>query len=416
LDTIGFYPFIDAGLTNALHFQSRILSKSPKKTYRVGNLKFSNRDINYVINTLQTFQFSFPVGLSSYFDFYQIKGSDGRGNVKFSAYYTPVIEASKIRSETYFYPVYKKPDDWEGKFPTRQEIENEGALEGLDLCLGYVKSRKDLYSIQLEGSAILKFKDGATMFLAYDGDNNREEGEVVHIKKEVSLPAKKIDAKPEKSKAADLEKGAKKIDAEPEIIVETEEDEDSLDIEIGIAENALDAEAKERGIPKEEVEKEYSSKKEDIEETEEDIDSADNEEVAITEIDEQALSQNPNYVFFKKVNLRLQSSSGQPLTPYTSIATDRRYIPSGAVLLAAAPVVDKNEKCRHHALQFVLAQDTGGAIKGAGHVDWYVGQGDRAEKVANRIHHYGQLWLVLPKKKRSSKLTNVKIKGSVMSR
>lgn len=418
LDTIGFYPFIDAGLTNALHFQSRILSKSPKKTYRVGNLKFSNRDINYVINTLQTFQFSFPVGLSSYFDFYQIKGSDGRGNVKFSAYYTPVIEASKTRNETYFYPVYKKPDNWEGKLPTRQEIENKGVLEGLDLCLGYVKSRKDLYSIQLEGSAILKFKDGGTTFLAYDGDNHREEGEIVYVKKEVPLAIKKTADVLEKNKAKNLENDLEKETDAAEILVETEEDEDSLDIEIGIAENALDAEAKERGVTKEAVKKEYATKEIEVNEEDEVIDSTDNEEVAVKEIDEQTLSQNPNYVFFKKVNLRLQSSSGQPLTPYTSIATDRRYIPSGAVLLAATPIVDKNEKCKHHALQFVLAQDTGGAIKGTGHVDWYVGKGDRAKKVAERIHHYGQLWLVLPKKKRSSKLTGtgVKINRSVMSR
>jgi membrane-bound lytic murein transglycosylase A len=384
-DTLGFYPFIDAALTNALYFQSKQLNKSPKKTYRVGNLKFSNKDINYVINTLQSFQFSFPVGLNSYFDFYQIKGNDNRGSVKFSAYYTPVIRASKARSEEFSYPVYERPEDWEGKLPTRQEIENDGVLEGKDLCLGYVRSRKELYNIQLQGSAILKFKDGSSILLAYDGDNNRVRGD--------SQNAPKVSKKNVVKEKSDAKESPKE-----EVIEESEED--SLEIEIGIADAAVEAEAEEKGVSKEEVEAEYKENDEEKNTT----DSTDNEGIKKI-FDEKSISENPNYVFFKKVNDRLQSSSGLPLSAYTSIATDTRYIPTGAVLLAATPIVDKNENCKYHALQFVLAQDTGGGIHGSGHVDWYVGQGDKAEKIADRIHHYGQLWLVLPKKKANKKLT-----------
>jgi membrane-bound lytic murein transglycosylase A len=381
-DTLGFYPFIDAGLTYGLHYQARMLAKCKNKTYKIGNVKFSNRDISQVINTLQSFQFTFPVGLSNYFDFYQIKGCDGHGNVKFSAYYTPTIAASKTRNDDYFYPVYKRPEDWEGKLPTRQQIENEDILEGKGLALGYVKSRKDLYKIQLEGTAILKFRDGSTALLSYDGDNNREEGDdeiepLKIAKKEKTIP---------KNKASEEE-------------IEVSEG-DSLDITIEVADAAIEAEADEKGISKEEVEDLYIVEKEDITNT----DSTDSELVR-KEIDENAMSENPNYVFFKRCTERLQSSSGVPLSAFSSIATDKRYIPTGAVLMAAVPVVDKNERCKTHALQFVLAQDTGGKIRGAGHIDWYVGRGEKAEKMANRIHHYGQLWLVLPKKKTNSKLT-----------
>ncbi len=393
-DTLGFYPFIDATLTNALYFQSRQLSKSPKKTYRIGNLKFSNKDINYVINTLQSFQFSFPVGLNSYFDFYQIKGNDNRGSVKFSAYYTPVIRASKARSEEFSYPVYERPEDWDGKLPTRQQIENEGVLEGKDLCLGYVRSRKELYNIQLQGSAILKFKDGSSILLAYDGDNNRVRGDAEGTPK---TNKKELIATTEKIKEIRLED-----------LVEESEEDDSLDVEIGIADAAIEAEAAEKGVSKDEVEAEYKEESKDgiVIDISNLTDSTDSEDLKKV-FDEKSISENPNYVFFKKVNERLQSSSGLPLSAYTSIATDTRYIPTGAVLLAATPMVDKNENCKYHALQFVLAQDTGGGIHGAGHVDWYVGQGEKAEKIADRIHHYGQLWLVLPKKKANKKLTSV---------
>lgn len=385
-DTLGFYPFIDAGLTYGLHYQARMLAKAKNKTYKIGNVKFSNRDIRQVINTLQSFQFTFPVGLSNYFDFYQIKGCDGKGNVKFSAYYTPIIAASKSRNDDYFYPVYKRPEDWDGKLPTRQQIENDDILEGKGLALGYVKSRKDLYKIQLEGTAILKFRDGSTALLSYDGDNNREEGDdevepVKVVKKEKITPKKETENQLKEEEIEEVEG-------------------DSLDIVVEVADAAIEAEADEKGVSKSEVEEQYKIEKEETE----DADSTDNE-VVRKEIDENAMAENPNYVFFKRSTERLQSSSGVPLSAFSSIATDKRYIPTGAVLMAAVPVVDKNERCKTHALQFVLAQDTGGRIKGTGHIDWYVGKGEKAEKMANKIHHYGQLWLVLPKKKNNSKLT-----------
>ena len=39
----------------------------------------------------------------------------------------------------------------------------------------------------------------------------------------------------------------------------------------------------------------------------------------------------------------------------------------------------------------------GGAIKGNGHIDVYSGVGKAAERKAMEMHHYGQLWLLLPK-------------------
>ncbi|MEM0991655.1 MAG: 3D domain-containing protein, partial [Bacteroidota bacterium] len=47
--------------------------------------------------------------------------------------------------------------------------------------------------------------------------------------------------------------------------------------------------------------------------------------------------------------------------------------------------------------RILFAQDTGGAIKGAGRVDLYFGVGDEAAERANNFNVYGRLWLLLPK-------------------
>jgi membrane-bound lytic murein transglycosylase len=420
-DTLQTYPKIDTSLAHGLTHQVKYLNEAPNRTYRVGNLKFSNKDITQVVKTLLTYKKSSPKKLSDVFDFYQIKGADNKGNVKFSAYYTPVIEANKDRNNEYFYPIYKRPTNWDGQLPSRQSIENDGVLEGRNLALGYVKSRKELYNIQLQGTAMLKFENGETMLLSYDGDNDRTEMETVIVtteverivkvpKREDSTRQKTQNKKKSEEKIANIEViPIEKPEGAKEEIIEILE-EDTSDISIAVAPNAIAAEAKEKGVSVEKITEQYET--EEIEDNETDTDSTDN--VIVTkEINEEMMSVNPNYVFFKKSNEKLQTSSGLPLTAFNSIATDKRFIPTGAVLLAALPVVDKNENCKSHALHFLLAQDTGGGIRGAGHVDWYVGKGEKAAKFADKIHHYGQLWLVLPKKKNTNKISNVTPKSEV---
>jgi membrane-bound lytic murein transglycosylase A len=44
----------------------------------------------------------------------------------------------------------------------------------------------------------------------------------------------------------------------------------------------------------------------------------------------------------------------------------------------------------------VLAQDTGGAIRGALRVDFFWGFGHEAGELAGRMKQSGQLWVLLP--------------------
>lgn len=108
------------------------------------------------------------------------------------------------------------------------------------------------------------------------------------------------------------------------------------------------------------------------------------------------LTVNPAYTFFKKKHGAVKGAAGVPLLPMRSIAVDPRYIPLGSVLLAEVPTYDEHGKLNGHRHQLLLAQDTGGAIRGAGHIDVYAGVGKNAEKIANQFHHYGRVWLLLP--------------------
>ena len=86
-----------------------------------------------------------------------------------------------------------------------------------------------------------------------------------------------------------------------------------------------------------------------------------------------------------------------PLTPLYSAAVDPSVIPLGSILLAQVPKLDAYGNLMGHEFRLLLAQDKGGAIKGAGHIDWYQGIGEEAHFHAGQLKHFGKVWLLLPK-------------------
>ncbi len=106
------------------------------------------------------------------------------------------------------------------------------------------------------------------------------------------------------------------------------------------------------------------------------------------------LNKNPSYTFFTKAQSKVVGAANIELTPEISIAVDPKYIPLGSLLLAKVPILDEEGKLLKHEYRILIAQDTGGAIKGSGHVDIYFGVGNEAEKKASAMHHYGEIWLI----------------------
>ncbi|MEH2032581.1 MAG: murein transglycosylase A [Nostoc sp.] len=111
------------------------------------------------------------------FVFYQSVGNDGKGTVKFTAYYEPVYTASRVRTAIYKYPLYRLPPDfsqWSKPHPKRIDLEgkdglqgNKSKLRGLELL--WFRDRLDAYMVHIQGSAQIKLTNGKTTSVGYAG-------------------------------------------------------------------------------------------------------------------------------------------------------------------------------------------------------------------------------------------------------
>jgi len=112
------------------------------------------------------------------------------------------------------------------------------------------------------------------------------------------------------------------------------------------------------------------------------------------------LPMNKSYVFFQKESSGPYGSSGTVLVPWHSIATDRSHFAQGAIGIIQTQkpeVVDGVITEWRDFSRFVVNQDTGGAIKGAGRVDVYWGSGTYAELAAGNMIAEGGLYFALKK-------------------
>ncbi|HBL16685.1 MAG: hypothetical protein A2X36_14005 [Elusimicrobia bacterium GWA2_69_24] len=117
------------------------------------------------------------------------------------------------------------------------------------------------------------------------------------------------------------------------------------------------------------------------------------------------LSQNPRYTFFELVDLPADAeplgTMNQPLTAGRSIAVDPEFVPLGALAFMSFPMAQADAEGRllgkGPVHRFVLCHDTGGAIKGPGRVDVYVGHGAQAQTTAHRVWDKGNLYLLIKK-------------------
>ena len=113
------------------------------------------------------------------------------------------------------------------------------------------------------------------------------------------------------------------------------------------------------------------------------------------------IPRNNRFIFFRATNGAPPTGSlGVPVTGDRSIATDKSLMPPGALALIVAPIPDVNERGEieiQMVNRYVLDQDTGSAIKGAGRVDVFLGSGDLAGERAGRLNGSGNLYYLLLK-------------------
>jgi membrane-bound lytic murein transglycosylase A len=110
----------------------------------------------------------------------------------------------------------------------------------------------------------------------------------------------------------------------------------------------------------------------------------------------QLFNQNPSYVFFRTGAAGPTGAAGEVVAALTSLAVDPAVIPLGSVLLGHVPQLDATGTFTGHRWRILLAQDTGGAIKGTAHIDLYTGIGELGAGRAQALHHYGRLLRLVP--------------------
>ena len=99
---------------------------------------------------------------------------------------------------------------------------------------------------------------------------------------------------------------------------------------------------------------------------------------------------NPSYIFFKVLTgPGPLGALGLPVTSRATVAADPNFIPLGAPVFLAAD--------RPEAWGIWVAQDTGGAIKGANRLDTFWGAGEEARRIAGGMAASGQALILLPR-------------------
>jgi membrane-bound lytic murein transglycosylase A len=282
-------------------------------------------------------------------DFEPLEAAGGEdGQVLFTGYYEPMIEASLTRTPEYATPIYGLPKDMievplepfgdrfkserllgrlEGHklvpYWSRSEIRG-GKLSGQGLELAWAKDPVALFFVEVQGSGVLRLPNGSERRIGYAGSNGR--------------PYRSIGARL-------IQEGA-------------------------IARQAMSMQALRAWL-------------------------AANEPRC-----NDVLDYNESYVFFRYLEGNAVGSLGRPVTPGRSIATDTKLFPRGALafLQTERPVRRADGTVEWRPLsRFVLNQDTGGAIKGAGHVDVFWGRGSDAELAAGLMKQKGRLLFLVPR-------------------
>ncbi|HEX6375095.1 MAG TPA: murein transglycosylase A [Allosphingosinicella sp.] len=102
------------------------------------------------------------------------------------------------------------------------------------------------------------------------------------------------------------------------------------------------------------------------------------------------MNENKSYVFFQELTgAGPLGALGLPVTGRATVAADPRFVPLGAPVLLA---LDRPE-----ASGLWIAQDTGGAIKGANRFDTFWGAGAEAARIAGGMQGRGSASVLVPK-------------------
>lgn len=274
---------------------------------------------------------------------YRVQNPDGTATGTVTGYYVPELAGSRERSPEYPYPLYAVPDDLlvvdlGDVYPELKDYRLRGRLEGNRVVPYFSRAEIDSGRAEIDGEVLFWVRNPIDLFFLHIQGSGRirlEDGTVVTVNygNQNGHPYRSI---------------GRELIARGEMTLEN------------MSLQAIKAWA--RANP---------SKVRDI------------------------LDHNPSYIFFRELPgdpLSPPGSLGVPLTAGRSLAVDRRAIPLGAPVFLSTTWPNSDRPLK----RLMVAQDTGGAIKGAVRGDFFWGFGRDAGALAGRMKQDGAMWVLLP--------------------
>lgn len=275
---------------------------------------------------------------------YQVFNQDGSSQGLITGYYEPRLTGSRIKTDRFRYPLYAVPDDMltidlSEVYPQLKDMRLRGRIQGKRVVPYYNRAEINDGRAVLQGRELFWVEDAVDLFFLQIQGSGR-----------IELPDGSL-----------VKVGYAEQNGHPYVSIGKKL------VEMG--ELKLE-EASMQGIKN--WARQYPEKLDAL------------------------LAQNPSYVFFRELPNGLSAplgALGVPLTEEYSIAVDPRTVPLGAPVFLSTTYPNTSEPLN----RLVLAQDTGGAIKGAVRADFFWGFGEQAGAQAGRMKQSGKMWVLFPK-------------------
>ncbi len=279
-----------------------------------------------------------------YFSVYKTTNFDGSDTGTITGYYEPLLNGSRTKSSRYPYPLYATPNDLitvelDSIYPELRYKRVRGRLVGNKLVPYYNRAEIETEASPLKGRELLYIDDVIdAFFLQIQGSGlvQLDDGNQVHV--------------------GYADQNGHTYSSIGRLLVERGEltlDKASMQGIKNWARNNLDK---------------------------------------LREL----LNSNPSYVFFRELPTGLPGplgALGVPILGERVVAIDPKFVPLGAPVFLSTTEPNSTKPLK----RLMMAQDTGGAIKGGVRADFFWGAGNEAGAKAGAMKQLGKIWVLLPK-------------------
>lgn len=337
------YQGLQTAIDHSLHYLSRL---PPEKRFTVCGQEYPVARLTTSLHAFSRVIADHPspevlhARISQGFSICRATGSDTHGTMLVTGYFEPSPRASLTRTETFRFPLYRRPPDLVpmagsggvGRrehgtvvpYWTRAEIEQRNLLAGHELV--WLADPVEAFILHVQGSGRVVLPDGVERRVQFAAKNGREYRSIGRLLVERGvMPLSEVTL--------------------PRIVAHL------------------------RAHPDQQQE---------------------------------ILHHNDSFVFFRWGDDNAAGPQGclaEPLTPGRSVALDQACFPGGALgfLVSHKPVLNNTGEIVgwQPMARFILNQDTGSAIQGPGRMDLFLGAGSDAEITAGNLKHPGSLYFLL---------------------